>query len=103
MTLPEIQKSKRIFISFVLAMLVLVLAGVGAYRQRQRIVATQRWVSHTYEVLGELHATLSLIQDVETATRGYVVTGQESYLEPYNRAAHSPPAKNPEPAPAHCG
>jgi PAS domain S-box-containing protein len=86
MTLLEIEKIKRIFISFVLAMLVLVLAGVGAYRQRQRTVATQQWVRHTYEVLGELDTTLSLMQDVETGSRGYIVTGQKSYLEPYNRA-----------------
>jgi hypothetical protein len=66
MTLLEIQKSKLIFPSFVLAVLVLLLAGLGAYRQGRRNVAAEQWVQHTYEVLGELNTTLSLMQDVET-------------------------------------
>src|ERR1035441_3951335 len=36
MTLPEMQKNKRIFASFVLALLVLLVAGLGAYRQGRR-------------------------------------------------------------------
>ncbi|MHB2009206.1 MAG: hypothetical protein ACYCOX_14300 [Acidobacteriaceae bacterium] len=58
MTLLEIQKSKLILPHFVLAMLVLLLAGLGAYRQGGRNVAAEQWVRHTYEVLGELNTAL---------------------------------------------
>ena len=91
MTLLEIQKSKLIFPSFVLAVLVLLLAGLGAYRQGRRNVAAEQWVQHTYEVLGELNTTLSLMQDVETGSRGYVISGEESYLEPFNNAVRLVP------------
>ncbi len=90
-TLLEIQKSKLILPSFVLAVLVLLLAGLGAYRQGRRNVAAEQWVQHTYEVLGELNTTLSLMQDVETGSRGYVISGEESYLEPFNNAVRLVP------------
>ena len=36
-------------------------------------------VTHTQDVLAELHGLLSTMQDVETGQRGYVITGDEQY------------------------
>jgi len=44
------------------------------------------WVTHTHEVLGELDEVLSLMKDAETGQRGFVITGEEKYLTPYNAA-----------------
>jgi PAS domain S-box-containing protein len=87
MTLLRSQNTRLILPSFVLAMLLLLITGIAAYRQDKRNVAAEQWVRHTYEVLGELNSTLLLIQDVETGSRGYVITGKNSYLEPLNNAA----------------
>ncbi|HTJ79093.1 MAG TPA: PAS domain S-box protein [Rariglobus sp.] len=38
------------------------------------------------EVLGCLHTLMSTITDAETAQRGYAITGEKSYLEPYKDA-----------------
>ena len=38
---------------------------------------------HARDVLSEGERLLSKMKDVETAARGYVLTGEESYLEPY--------------------
>ena len=46
-------------------------------------------VAHTHEVINELESTLSLTKDAETGMRGYVITGKEQYLEPYNTATRS--------------
>lgn len=43
-------------------------------------------VSHTERVQGELDRLLILIQDVETGGRGFVVTGNPDFLEPFERA-----------------
>ena len=72
--------------SFVGALLVLALVGLAGYHQGRRTVEAEQWVRHTLEVRAQLNATLSLMQDVETGSRGYVITGEDSYLEPFNNA-----------------
>jgi signal transduction histidine kinase len=42
------------------------------------------WTIHTHKVIEELKDSLSGLQDVETGERGYLVTGIERFLEPYN-------------------
>ncbi|MGH7349092.1 MAG: CHASE3 domain-containing protein, partial [Candidatus Rokuibacteriota bacterium] len=45
-----------------------------------------RWVSHTHEVLAKLEEVLSTVKDAETGQRGYLLTGERPYLEPYDQA-----------------
>ena len=50
-------------------------------------------VSRTLEIQKQLSNVLSLMQDAETGQRGFLLTGDESYLIPYTRAALAlPPA-----------
>ena len=52
-----------------------------------REVATSvQWVSHTHEVLGQLEQVISTLKDAETGQRGYLLTGERPYLEPYEQA-----------------
>lgn len=41
-------------------------------------------VSHTYEVQVNLSGLLSTLQDMETGQRGFLLTGDDEYLEPFN-------------------
>ncbi len=43
-------------------------------------------VSHTDAVIAAVEDLLSLMKDAETGQRGFVITGDERYLEPYNSA-----------------
>ena len=43
-------------------------------------------IRRTLEVTGRLAAVLSLLQDAETGQRGYLLSGEESYLAPYEAA-----------------
>ena len=71
----------------VFAILVLVavvaLAWVHDVNTR-RLLETTRLVEHSQVVLTELEAALSSVKDAETGQRGYLLTGQPSYLEPYD-------------------
>jgi methyl-accepting chemotaxis protein len=62
--------------------LMLVLAGVG-YRSASTSLERARWVAHSQQVLGDLSRLLSSLQDAETGSRGYIITGLENYLEPF--------------------
>src|SRR5215475_7308559 len=50
------------------------------------VVRNQEWVNHTYDVLRSLDETLASIQEAESNQRGYLLTGLDSYLKPYNYA-----------------
>ena len=44
------------------------------------------WVNHTNEVLIKIEQLESILKDAETGQRGFVLTGKETYLEPYIKA-----------------
>jgi signal transduction histidine kinase/CheY-like chemotaxis protein len=44
------------------------------------------WVRHSLEVRAQLVRVLSLVQSAETGQRGYLLTGQDLYLGPYQMA-----------------
>jgi CHASE3 domain sensor protein len=64
----------------------LIFNAATSYRNTLKLVENEHWVSHTHRVLTELEATLSTLKDAETGQRGYLLTGEERYLEPYNSA-----------------
>lgn len=75
--------NRRIALGFFMAA-VLIASGftLSFYSYNHYGRDTER-VRHTYEVIGSLEAVLSLVKDVETGSRGYVITGDSTYLEPY--------------------
>jgi len=69
----------------VAGIILLMVAGL-LYRNGRNSIEASEWVSHTHEVLGELEATLSAVAEAQTAAGGYIITGQEVFLEPYRAA-----------------
>ena len=47
---------------------------------------TAKWVEHSYQELQYLKDTHSALKDAETGQRGFLLTGEEQYLEPYRTA-----------------
>ena len=70
-----------------MALALLILNATTSYCNTLKLVENERWVSHTHQVLTELEATLSTLKDAETGQRGYLLTGEERYLEPYHSAS----------------
>ncbi|WP_245565077.1 sensor histidine kinase [Spirosoma spitsbergense] len=78
--------NRRIALGFISAM-VLIASGfaISFYSYNQYSQDTGR-IRHTYEVTGTLERILSLVKDVETGSRGYIITRDTTYLEPYHKA-----------------
>ncbi len=74
-------------VSFVLAVCGLLIVGGGSYRQIHSQVRDRAAVVRTEQVLNQVNGVLGLLTDAETGQRGFVITGQESYLAPYARSA----------------
>src|SRR5271169_2574894 len=72
---------------FFLVLLIIGIVGVQSYLGIQRITETNHWVIHTHEVLEKLEHVLSVLKDAETGQRGFVLTGEDGYLQPYNASA----------------
>jgi PAS domain S-box-containing protein len=78
---------KRSFIwSLVGLGMLLVISGVGVWTLRQ-VAESDFWVDHTREVINTNEQLLSDVKDAESAERGYIITGDEGYLEPYRSAS----------------
>jgi methyl-accepting chemotaxis protein len=77
---------KRLAAGFALAGITLLMIAGVAYRTTSGLVENNRLVTHTYTVRGNLTRLESLLKDAETGQRGYVITGEDSYLEPYTLA-----------------
>lgn len=64
----------------------LVLVSLMAYRNSRESLENSGWVAHTREVIAELNAAQSAIDDCKIAVRDYQLTGDSSYLQTYQRS-----------------
>jgi PAS domain S-box-containing protein len=63
-------------------MVVLVIMASVSYFSLNELIRNARMVSHTQAVIGRLEKMISLLKDAETGQRGYLLTGDEQFLEP---------------------
>ncbi|MBD2701603.1 CHASE3 domain-containing protein [Spirosoma sp. BT702] len=85
--------NRRIALGFIVAM-VLIASGfaLSFYSYNQYGEDTKR-VRHTYDVMSALENVLSLVKDIEGGSRGYVITHDVAFLEPYLMAKRLLPDK----------
>jgi signal transduction histidine kinase/CheY-like chemotaxis protein/CHASE3 domain sensor protein len=76
-------KSQWGFGAAIAAVLLIAFLSYWSFLQRAEAV---RQVSHTVDVADHLDALYSTFQDAETGQRGYLLTGDDPYLEPYQGA-----------------
>lgn len=76
----------KIASGFGLGLAILVIIGASAYNSTTSLVEASEWRTHTQIVITDLAGVLSIIKDGEIGQRGYIITGDEEYLEPYRSA-----------------
>ncbi len=77
---------RKVRLGFAFALACLAVIGVVSYLSVVRLKENAASVERTHEVRNSLELLLAAATDSETAERGYVITGDESYLEPYRQA-----------------
>ena len=75
-----------IWLGLAAAVIFFMATGAIAYFNFQTLKADSALVVHTGETLTALEDVLSTVKDAETGQRGYLLTGKDSYLDPYNAA-----------------
>jgi CheY-like chemotaxis protein/CHASE3 domain sensor protein len=74
-------------VGFIVATVALVLIAVFNWTAQQTRVAAEARVTETLEIREATLVVLQTLVDMETGQRGYLLTGQSSYLDPYAQAA----------------
>jgi PAS domain S-box-containing protein len=77
---------KRIAAGAGLVLAILLINALISYRATRKLIDNERQVAHTYQVLDELEDVMATMDEAETGERGYLLTGEKSYLEPYQTA-----------------
>ncbi|PYR03260.1 MAG: hypothetical protein DMG00_26815 [Acidobacteria bacterium] len=71
------------FVGAIVVLLAMLFVGLGNLHD---VYGTTEAVAHTYAVKAALEQLLSKIVDAETGERGFMITGDGKYLEPYEPA-----------------
>src|SRR3954470_22250295 len=87
--MPALLKTKRLVWAVTFALVTVM--GLLAYFAAKRYLAAVRAVEHTMAVQTAIHATLTRLVDAETGHRGYLLTGDERFLEPLQDAERELP------------
>jgi methyl-accepting chemotaxis protein len=83
----------KIGATFGAALILLAIVGAVSYDSTAKLIDSAAWVGHTRTVIAELTDMLDAIKDAETGQRGFIITGEERYLQPYQGAQQTADAK----------
>ena len=72
-----------------LALIILVIIGTISYQSTSSLLEASTSVEHTYEVIHDVEQVIGSLNTAETGQRGYIITGEERYLEPYFAAVRT--------------
>lgn len=77
---------QKIVFAFAIPLLLMTFVATLLYVSSNRQNETAKWVEHTHQVISQGNNLLRLLVDMETGERGYLITGNEVFLEPFNEA-----------------
>jgi len=85
---PERRLASDVGIVIGLIVVVLFFLGTGfiSYLNTRTLLEDNKLVIHTHDVISTLDDILSISKDAEPGQRGFLLTGNDSYLGPYNTA-----------------
>jgi signal transduction histidine kinase/CHASE3 domain sensor protein len=75
---------KKLPLILLLAFIMLAAIGFFAYQSTRSLQKAVEWQKHTQAVLVKLDNTLNSTVDVETSARGFVISGTDNFLGPFN-------------------
>lgn len=76
-----------------LAVVLVAINAIVAYRAIGVLEESQKWVQHTYRAIAQVEILMGAVKDAETGERGYLITGDPRFLDPYNNAESALPVE----------
>jgi signal transduction histidine kinase/CheY-like chemotaxis protein/CHASE3 domain sensor protein len=69
-----------------LSLLLLFISSLASYISIVNLIGSSKMVAHSNLVITDLEGIISTLKDAETGQRGYLLTSQEIFLDPYKGA-----------------
>ncbi|WP_442589581.1 response regulator [Pedobacter sp. AW31-3R] len=69
-----------------LSLIILFISSLASYISIHNLIKSSQMVSHSNDVMSNLDGIISTLKDAETGQRGYLLTGEDAFIEPYNGA-----------------
>ncbi|MDO7744114.1 MAG: CHASE3 domain-containing protein, partial [Pedobacter sp.] len=66
-----------------LSLIILFISSLASYMSIQNLIKSSGMVSHSNLVMSNLDGIISTLKDAETGQRGYLLTGEDLFLQPY--------------------
>jgi signal transduction histidine kinase len=76
----------KVIAGFGAALAILIFIGVLSYRSMVRNDEDRQWVTHSHRVLEQVDTVVTDLLNAETGERGFILTGESSFLKPYTEA-----------------
>ena len=77
---------RNLLIGFGVSLLLLIVSSVASYISIRNLLESMELVQHTNTVIRKLENSISILKDAETGQRGFLLTGEERFLDPYKGA-----------------
>ncbi|MWB96868.1 response regulator [Flavobacterium sp. GA093] len=75
---------RNLFISSLASLLILMVSSTASYLSIKNLLDSNYWVNHTQEVIYNLNEGSAVITEAQTSMRGYLISGDEQFLDRYN-------------------
>jgi signal transduction histidine kinase len=85
----KVKPDNRIIIGYSSSLFLLLVVYVVTLVANNKLKERTKEVEHTYKVILNLEALLSKMKDAETGVRGYAITKNSDFLEPYVHSAET--------------
>ena len=70
----------------IFSVLIFGFLGIISFQMISKLSESTKWNTHSYKVLENQEQVLSNLKDAETGQRGFIITNDKRYLEPYDSA-----------------
>lgn len=76
---------RQVLVGFTITMIFALISAITSCISLLSTRKSDAWQSHTYDVINKIQALDVMIISAETAMRGYILTGSEKFLDPYDQ------------------
>jgi signal transduction histidine kinase/ActR/RegA family two-component response regulator len=86
LSFKNLRIATKIFSAFTIMLSVILAVITISYKNSNKIIDSTDIIIHTHQVLRDLSKIKIELIDLETGQRGFIITGEQKYLEPYNKS-----------------